>query len=36
VTELFEARTPSNPAIISEINGEVLMDKVKRGKRIIR
>ena len=36
VTELFEARTPSNPAIISEINGEVIMDKVKRGKRIIR
>ncbi|MBR1678590.1 MAG: DNA-directed RNA polymerase subunit beta', partial [Bacteroidales bacterium] len=32
VTELFEARTPSNPAIISEINGEVIMGKVKRGK----
>ena len=35
VTELFEARTPSNPAILSEINGEVLMGKVKRGKREI-
>ena len=35
VTELFEARNPSNPAIISEINGEVLMGKVKRGKRDI-
>ena len=35
VTELFEARTPSNPAIISEINGEVLMGKIKRGNREI-
>ena len=35
VTELFEARTPSNPAILSEINGEVVMGKVKRGKREI-
>ena len=35
VTELFEARTPSNPAILSEINGEVRMGKVKRGKREI-
>ena len=35
VTELFEARTPSNPAILSEITGEVLMGKVKRGKREI-
>ena len=35
VTELFEARTPSSPAIISEINGEVLMGKVKRGNREI-
>ena len=35
VTELFEARTPSNPAIISEINGEVVMGKVKRGNREI-
>jgi DNA-directed RNA polymerase subunit beta' len=35
VTELFEARNPSNPAILSEINGEVLMGKVKRGNREI-
>ena len=35
VTELFEARTPSSPAIISEINGEVVMGKVKRGNREI-
>ena len=35
VTELFEARTPSSPAIISEINGEVIMGKVKRGNREI-
>ena len=35
VTELFEARNPSNPAIISEINGEVIMGKTKRGNRDI-
>ena len=35
VTELFEARNPSNPAILSEINGEVIMGKVKRGNREI-
>ena len=35
VTELFEARNPSNPAILSEINGEIFMGKVKRGKREI-
>ena len=35
VTELFEARNPSNPAILSEINGEVIMGKVKRGNRDI-
>ena len=35
VTELFEARNPSNPAIISDINGEVVMGKVKRGNREI-
>ena len=35
VTELFEARNPSNPAVVSEINGEVLMGKVKRGNREI-
>ena len=35
VTELFEARGSSNPAILSEINGEVIMGKVKRGNREI-
>jgi DNA-directed RNA polymerase subunit beta' len=35
VTELFEARNPSNPAVISEINGEVTMGKIKRGNREI-
>ena len=35
VTELFEARNPSNPAILSEINGEVRMGNVKRGNREI-
>ncbi|MDO4999296.1 MAG: DNA-directed RNA polymerase subunit beta' [Bacteroidales bacterium] len=35
VTELFEARNPNSPAILSEINGEVLMGKVKRGNREI-
>ena len=35
VTELFEARNPSSPAILSEINGEVVMGKVKRGNREI-
>ncbi|MCQ2148402.1 MAG: DNA-directed RNA polymerase subunit beta', partial [Bacteroidales bacterium] len=34
-TELFEARNPSSPAIISEINGEVFMGKIKRGNREI-
>ncbi len=35
VTELFEARNPSNPAIVSEIDGEVSFGKVKRGNREI-
>jgi len=35
VTELFEARNPSNPAVLSEINGEVRMGKTKRGNREI-
>ena len=35
VTELFEARTPSSPAVISEINGEVIWGKSKRGNREI-
>ncbi|MFP4556094.1 MAG: DNA-directed RNA polymerase subunit beta' [Bacteroidales bacterium] len=33
VTELFEARNPSNPAVVSEIDGEVSFGKVKRGNR---
>jgi DNA-directed RNA polymerase subunit beta' len=35
VTELFEARNPSNPAIVSEIDGVVSMGAVKRGNREI-
>ncbi len=35
VTELFEARNPSNPAVVSAINGEVQMGKIKRGNREI-
>ncbi|MCP3927536.1 MAG: DNA-directed RNA polymerase subunit beta' [Bacteroidetes bacterium] len=33
VTELFEARNPSNPAIVSEIDGIVSFGKIKRGNR---
>ncbi|MGM0624853.1 MAG: DNA-directed RNA polymerase subunit beta' [Bacteroidota bacterium] len=35
VTELFEARNPSNPAVVSEINGQVEFGKIKRGNREI-
>jgi DNA-directed RNA polymerase subunit beta' len=35
VTELFEARNPSNPAVVAEIDGEVSYGKVKRGNREI-
>jgi DNA-directed RNA polymerase subunit beta' len=35
VTELFEARNPSNPAVVSEIDGEVSLGKIKRGNREI-
>ena len=35
VTELFEARNPSNPAIVAEIDGEVTFGRVKRGNREI-
>jgi DNA-directed RNA polymerase subunit beta' len=35
VTELFEARNPSNPAIVAEIDGEVTFGKIKRGNREI-
>jgi len=33
VTELFEARNPSNPAVVSEIDGIVSYGKIKRGNR---
>ena len=33
VTELFEARNPSNPAVVSEIDGEISMGAIKRGNR---
>ena len=35
VTELFEARNPTNPAVVSEIDGEVTMGKLKRGNQEI-
>ena len=35
VTELFEARNPSNPAVVSEIDGDVSFGKIKRGNREI-
>jgi DNA-directed RNA polymerase subunit beta' len=35
VTELFEARNPSNPAVVSEIDGVVSMGSIKRGNREI-
>ncbi len=35
VTELFEARNPSNPAVVSEIDGEIGFGKIKRGNREI-
>lgn len=33
VTELFEARNPSNPAVVAEIDGEIAFGKIKRGNR---
>lgn len=33
VTELFEARNPSNPAVVSEIDGVISFGKIKRGNR---
>ncbi|MBT5749546.1 MAG: DNA-directed RNA polymerase subunit beta', partial [Flavobacteriales bacterium] len=33
VTEMFEARNPSNPAVVSEIDGSVSFGKIKRGNR---
>ncbi len=35
VTELFEARNPSNPAVVSEIDGEITFGGIKRGNREI-
>ena len=35
VTELFDARNPSNPAVVSEIDGEITMGNIKRGHREI-
>ena len=35
VTELFEARNPSNPAVVAEIDGEIGFGKIKRGNREI-
>ncbi len=35
VTELFEARNPSNPAVVTEIDGEVSFGKIKRGNQEI-
>lgn len=35
VTELFEARNPSNPAVVAEIDGEINFGKIKRGNREI-
>ena len=36
VTELFEARNPSNPAVVSEIDGVAEYGKIKRGNREIK
>ncbi|WP_299206907.1 DNA-directed RNA polymerase subunit beta' [Brumimicrobium sp.] len=33
ITELFEARNPSNPAVVSEIDGIASYGKIKRGNR---
>ncbi|MFT6638348.1 MAG: DNA-directed RNA polymerase subunit beta' [Flavobacterium sp.] len=35
ITELLEARNPSNPAVVSEIDGVVTFGKIKRGNREI-
>lgn len=35
VTELFEARNPSNPAVVAEVDGEIMLGKLKRGNREI-
>ena len=35
VTELFEARNPSNPAVVAEVDGIISVGKIKRGNREI-
>lgn len=35
VTELLEARRPKNPAVLSEIEGEVILGEKRRGKRVV-
>ncbi len=35
VTELFEARSPQSPAVISDIDGIILFDKPKRGQKVV-
>jgi len=35
VTELFEARSPSDPATVSEIDGSVHFEKPRRGSRVV-
>ncbi len=35
VTELFEARSPQQPAVVSEIDGIISFDKPKRGNRVV-
>jgi DNA-directed RNA polymerase subunit beta' len=35
VTEMFEARNPSNPAVVTEVDGSVSFDKIIRGNRQI-
>ena len=35
VTEMFEARNPSNPAVVTEVDGSVSFDKIVRGNRQI-
>ena len=35
VTELFEARNPTNPAVVTEIDGVVTLGKIRRGNREI-
>jgi DNA-directed RNA polymerase subunit beta' len=35
VTEMFEARNPSNPAVVSEVDGSVTFGKIIRGNRQI-